>query len=99
VVCPISVKSRSPDSRISGPIIGSSFDLGDPTPRAVSREYFKKVCPNPTIIDSITVNEHLRLNPDVPASTIFDKWVELLNSINDPCVEIEEVSFQIFEIW
>ncbi|KIK92982.1 hypothetical protein PAXRUDRAFT_34289 [Paxillus rubicundulus Ve08.2h10] len=94
------IPSRIPLSAIiSGPIIGSSFDPGDSTPRAVSREYFKKVCPNPTVIDSLTVNEHLRLNPDVPASTIFDKWLELLNSINDPCVEIEESSFQIFEIW
>ncbi|KAF9219945.1 hypothetical protein BS17DRAFT_788327 [Gyrodon lividus] len=84
---------------VSGPIIGSSFDPGDPTPRAVSREYFKTVCPDPTVIDSMTINEHLRLDPDVPASQIFDKWVEKLNSINDPCVEIQQSSFQIFEIW
>lgn len=82
-----------------GPIIGSSFPPGDAAPRAVSREYFKKVCPNPTIIDSWVVNEHLRLDDNVPALEIFEKWVERLNSIDDPCVEIRQESYQLFEIW
>lgn len=85
--------------QVIGPIVGSSFNPGGSTPRAVSREYFQKVCPNATIIDSLSINEHLRLDPDVSASQIFDKWVEKLNSINDPCVEISRDSFQIFEIW
>jgi hypothetical protein len=71
----------------------------DPAPRAVSQEYFKKVCPNPTIIDSWDLNAHLRLDNNVPALEIFEKWVEKLNSIDDPCVEIKQESFQIFEIW
>ncbi|KAH7885742.1 hypothetical protein F5I97DRAFT_1145854 [Phlebopus sp. FC_14] len=94
------IPARIPLSAIiSGPVIGSSFQPGDPTPRAVTREYFKQVCPNATVIHSMTVNEHLRLNPDVPASQIFDKWVDKLNFINDPCVEIDQESFQLFEIW
>ncbi|KAF9244158.1 hypothetical protein BU15DRAFT_86106 [Melanogaster broomeanus] len=94
------VPSRIPLSAIiSGPIVGSSFDLGDPTPRAVSREYYEKVCPNSTLIDSWTINEHLRHDPDVPASQIFDLWVEKLDSMNDSCVEMQRGSFQIFEIW
>jgi hypothetical protein len=91
---PVPIPSTS-----AGPIIGSSFPPGDPAPRAVSQEYFKEVCPNRTIIDSMEVNEHLRLNVNVPALEIFEKWVEKLNSIEDPCVEIELESFQLFEIW
>lgn len=82
-----------------GPVIGAPFPPGDPAPRAVSQEYFKKVCPNTTIIDSMEVNEHLRLDDRVPALDIFEKWVEKLNSIEDPCVEIKLDSFQLFEIW
>lgn len=94
------IPSRIPLSAIiSGPIIGSSLPLRDVAPRAVSKEYFKKVCPNPTVIDSWEVNEHLRLDHNVPALKIFEKWVEKLNNIDDPCVEIKEESYQLFEIW
>lgn len=94
------IPSRIPLSAIiSGPIIGSPFPPRDAAPRAVSQEYFKKVCPNPTIIDSWDLNEHLRLDNNVPALQIFEKWVEKLNSIDDPCVEIKQESFQLFEIW
>ncbi|KAG2346858.1 hypothetical protein BDR05DRAFT_877897 [Suillus weaverae] len=94
------IPSRIPLSAIiSGPIIGSSFPPRDAAPRAVSQEYFKKVCPNPTIIDSWEINEHLRLDNNVPALEIFKKWVERLNSIDDPCVEMRQESFQLFEIW
>ncbi|KAF8554311.1 hypothetical protein OG21DRAFT_1440550 [Imleria badia] len=85
---------------ISGPLIGSAFDPGDPTPRAVHKEYFKKVCPNPTIVDSgSVVSEYLRYDNNVPATQLFDLWVDKLNSINDPCVEIQLDSPQLFEIW
>lgn len=88
------------DWDVSGPIIGSAFDPGDPTPRAVHKEYFNKVCPNPTIVASDSVvSEHLRYDNNVPASQIFDLWVDKLNSINDPCVEIQLDSPQLFDIW
>lgn len=83
----------------TGPVIGAPFPPGDPSPRAVSQEYYKKVCPNSTIIDCKDVNENLRLNDDVPALEIFERWVEKLNSIEDPCVEINLESYQLFEIW
>ncbi|KAI6108778.1 hypothetical protein EDD16DRAFT_1694730 [Pisolithus croceorrhizus] len=94
------IPSRIPHSAIiSGPIIGSSWPPGDPTPRSVSREYFELVCPRPLVIDSYEINKELRLDTSVPASVIFDKWVDRLNSLRDPCVEIKRSSFQIFEIW
>lgn len=83
----------------TGPVIGAPFPPGDPAPRAVSQEYFKKVCPQSTIIDSMEINEHLRLDDNVPALEIFQKWVQKLNSIDDPCVEIALDSPQLFEIW
>ncbi|KAH7908997.1 hypothetical protein BJ138DRAFT_1156325 [Hygrophoropsis aurantiaca] len=94
------IPSRIPLSAIiGGPIIGSSLEAGDDAPRSVSREYFKKVCPNPTIIDSAVINENLRLDDKVPALTIYEKWVEKLNSMDDQCVEIKRGTYQLFEIW
>ncbi|KAH0836495.1 hypothetical protein J3R83DRAFT_8131 [Lanmaoa asiatica] len=95
------IPARIPLSAIiSGPIIGSAFGPGDPTPRAVHKEYFKKVCPNPTILDSdAVVSESLRYDNSVLASRVFDLWVEKLRSINDPCVEVKLTSSQLFEIW
>lgn len=58
------------------------------------------MCPNPTILDSdAVVSGQIRYDNNVPASRIFDLWVEKLNSINDPCVEIQLGSPQLFEIW
>lgn len=94
------IPSRIPLSAImSGPVIGASWPHGDPTPRSVTREYFKQVCPKPLFIHSTEINEDLRLDSEVPASVIFDKWVDKLNSIDNPCVEITRDSYQLFEIW
>ncbi|KAG8220778.1 hypothetical protein J3R82DRAFT_2210 [Butyriboletus roseoflavus] len=95
------IPARIPLSAIiSGPIIGSAFGPGDPTPRAVHKEYYKKACPNPTILDSdAVVSGQVRYDNSVPASRVFDMWVDKLNSINDPCVEIKLDSPQLFEIW
>lgn len=79
--------------------MGDPFPPGNYVPRAVHKDYFYEVCPQPTVIDSWEVNEKLRVNASVPASTILNKWVEKLNSIEDPCVEVAVGSFQIFEIW
>lgn len=83
----------------SGPIIGGPFPPGDDAPRAVSKNYFYEVCPNRTIIDSGEVNADIRFDDSVGALQIVNKWVEKLNSIKDPCVEISQKSYQLFEIW
>jgi hypothetical protein len=41
----------------------------------------------------------MRFDESVPASEIFEKWLEKINSIEDPCVEIDPNSDQIFEYW
>lgn len=69
----------------------------DNTPRAVSKAFFDKVCPNPSIIESTEVNDdHMRFHDDVPASFIVEKWLDKINSIEDPCLQIEGPP--IFEI-
>jgi hypothetical protein len=86
----------------TGPLIGGPFEPGDDAPRAVSKNYFNDVCPpsKRTIIDTKDVNdEKIRYSKNTGASFMFDRWVEKLNSIDNPCVEIAHNSFQLFEIW
>ncbi|KDQ62949.1 hypothetical protein JAAARDRAFT_202479 [Jaapia argillacea MUCL 33604] len=94
------IPSRIPLSAlITGPTAGAPYPPGsDPeAPRAVSKEYFDRVCPHPKIIHSDEVLS--QLPPDATASQILQGWVEKLDSIEDRCVEVDSQSRQIFSIW
>ncbi|KIJ65217.1 hypothetical protein HYDPIDRAFT_111123 [Hydnomerulius pinastri MD-312] len=95
------IPSRIPLSALlSGPMVGSPMPAGDYTPRSVSKEFFHKACPNPTVLQVSDVNtDEMRFNDDVPASYVFEKWVEKINSVDDPCLMLDPSSNQIFEIW
>ncbi|KAG2362207.1 hypothetical protein BDR07DRAFT_1451277 [Suillus spraguei] len=59
----------------------------------VSKTFFNKVCPNPTIVRVSEVNDdRMRFDESVPSSYVFEKWLEKLNSIENPCVEIDQKS-------
>ena len=59
-------------------------------------EYFKKVCPNPTIIDQDEMKDELR---GVSAASIFQAWIYKLERTEDRCVEIKAHTTQIFDFW
>jgi hypothetical protein len=70
---------------------------GDTAPRAVSKLFFNKVCPNPSVVHSTDVNDdRMRFDDSVPASFVFEKWVEKIKSIDDPCLVID--GNPIFEV-
>jgi hypothetical protein len=78
----------------SGPIIGEAYPAADKVPRAVSREFFDRVCPNPTILLSQEVNT------DEGGDETTRRWMQKLNSIEDPCIEIGlDSASQIFNLW
>lgn len=79
-----------------GPIIGGSFDAGtgNTVPRAVSKEYFYKVCPKSTIIRTDEIKGSLG---GASASVVVDTWVKELNSIEDECVEFHKTTPQVFD--
>ncbi|KAG1835005.1 hypothetical protein DFJ58DRAFT_821029 [Suillus subalutaceus] len=95
------IPSRIPlTALLGGIIVGGEMPPGDTTPRAVSKDFFNKVCPNPTVVHVTEVNDdRMRFDESVPASYIFEKWLEKINSIEDPCVEIDPKSDAIFEYW
>ncbi|KAG2358954.1 hypothetical protein BDR07DRAFT_1452509 [Suillus spraguei] len=85
---------------VLGVMVGGEMPPGDTTPRAVSKTFFNKVCPNPTIVRVSEVNDdRMRFDESVPSSYVFEKWLEKLNSIENPCVEIDQKSQPIFEYW
>ncbi|KAI0061373.1 hypothetical protein BV25DRAFT_1826885 [Artomyces pyxidatus] len=81
---------------LAGPIAGDPFPPPDTTPPAVIPEFFDLVCVNRTVIDRETVNGPM---PDASAAAIYQAWIEKLEAVEDPCVEIEKMSAQIFDFW
>jgi hypothetical protein len=85
---------------VAGPLIGLP-DIGLPTafsyPRAVSRRYYNHACPDPYVISSDEVKH--TLPSDASALETMNAWIEILQSVEDPCVEIEIDTPQIFDIW
>lgn len=84
-------------TRFTGPIIGGDLGPHSNVPRAVSREYFYKVCPNPTVIHPSEVK--VKEIPDYTAAQTLDAWVEKINSIEDRCIEIPKDTDRLFDIW
>ncbi|KAG6329323.1 hypothetical protein ID866_9766 [Astraeus odoratus] len=81
-------------------MVGGPRAPGDDTPRAVNKHFFEKVCPNPTVIRVSDVNtDDMRFSDSVPATYVFDKWVETINAVDDPCLMLDPNGNQIFEIW
>jgi hypothetical protein len=85
---------------LAGPLIG--YPYADPTiarthPRAVSRHYYERVCPDPYILDSSAIIDTLPL--DITALETMNVWIDKLRTIPDRCVEIKKDTPQLFDIW
>lgn len=81
-------------------MVGGPWPPGDDTPLSVSKEFFHKVCPNPTVLQTTDINtDEMRFGEDIPAAYVFEKWVEAINSMEDPCLMLDPVSPVIFEFW
>ncbi|KAF7298655.1 hypothetical protein MIND_00812700 [Mycena indigotica] len=83
---------------ISGPIIGGPMPpmSKDIIPRAVSREWYHKVCPEPdrVVIDTRKIQNSFLTLPS--ALQIVERWVDELRKIQSPCVELARSSPWLF---
>ncbi|KAI5118056.1 hypothetical protein M0805_005902 [Coniferiporia weirii] len=79
---------------ISGPTVGGPFGENDGTPRSVNKEFFQKVCPNPTLIKSDEVNE--ALGSSAGAKVMMEAWSKKLRETPARCIEVGQSS-QIFD--
>jgi hypothetical protein len=84
---------------MTGPTVGGAYPAGDSNevPRAVSREYFYQVCPTPTVVSirDVDIDGVYTAGADL----VIETWVEKLKSMDDPCVEVEIDTPEIFGIW
>jgi hypothetical protein len=70
-------------SIFSGPIAGDPFPPSSNGQPAVMVEFYKKVCPNPTIINPYEIKDVLR---EASAATVLQAWLDKLERTEDWCV-------------
>lgn len=76
--------------------MGGPFGEDDPTPRAVTKEYWDEICPNKTVIRA---DEVRKLHGEgATALKITETWLEYLKNIEDPCVEVDRNSGSIYHV-
>ena len=81
---------------ITGPVAGDPFPPSSGGTPAVMVEYFKEVCPNPTVIDPDEIKDAFR---DASAANLMQAWIDKLERTKDRCVEIKAHTMQVFDFW
>lgn len=72
----------------------------DTIPRAISSEYFKRVCPDPTIVDTRQIKSELGSSAKTGAATIMQTFTNRLGGAefqNVRCIQIGVHTPQIFD--
>ena len=77
-------------------MIGGPFLQDDTTPLAIHKQFFERICPQPTILDTEIVRRRIN-NDKASALTILNAWVDYIKSIEDPCVEIGRHADRVFD--
>lgn len=88
ITCPKNFTLRKDPFSATGPMAGAtSFLPGDNHPRAVSIEYFDKICPyeRRTFVEIKDVNEGLEGRT---VEEVLQKYVHVLSAMNETCVEL-----------
>ena len=67
---------------------GGPFPENDHILRATAREYWHTICPTPKIIWTHDVKKIIGQG-EPTALTIMNAWVEVLSTIDDPCLQID----------
>ncbi|KAI0801371.1 hypothetical protein C8Q74DRAFT_1241589 [Fomes fomentarius] len=92
------IPSRIPISvYLRGPAAGGPWPPEDPAPRAVRKEYWDQVCPQQERHVMMS-DELFTMEAQEDAGVVLQTWVEKLKTL-PRCVEINELSTQIFNIW
>lgn len=82
---------------LEGPLVGDPFPEGYIHPRAVRKEFFREICPQPEVINSSVVGIHFQENYPA-AMEITNAWVDYLNTLDNPCIELNGWSPHIFDV-
>ncbi|KAI0371070.1 hypothetical protein BV20DRAFT_965729 [Pilatotrama ljubarskyi] len=85
---------------LHGPIVGDRFPPGIHAPLAVTKDYFDHLCP--TKRDLLREDIHANLSSPNSVAEITEKWVSVLQSIEEPCVQSAKSSGPIYshhDVW
>jgi hypothetical protein len=72
---------------ISGPTVGGPWPVNDTTPRSISDEWFKVVCPEEEVfkLDASIAREPVAY---ADGTVYMDHWVKLLSEQEARCIEV-----------
>ncbi|PIL34078.1 hypothetical protein GSI_03789 [Ganoderma sinense ZZ0214-1] len=83
---------------IRGPMVGERWGPGyQYIPPAVTKTYFDHICPSKRELDQRKVGSTIPHASDT--DTIIRMWSHATNRINDPCLQTQKSSGQIFTHW
>ncbi|KAF8514994.1 hypothetical protein JB92DRAFT_2916654 [Gautieria morchelliformis] len=87
---------------ISGPTAGGPFPpFANSSPRAVSIEYWLKICPSKrrTLLDVDAVNRELDFPDEPDGVMVLERWADKLKAMPETCVEISYMSKHIIDFY
>ena len=82
---------------ILGPVSGGPFLDDDQKLRAIAREYWHKICPEPMTVWTYDLKKIIN-NNEATAGTILKTWVDYFSTIDQPCVQIDGGVERIFDM-
>ena len=85
---------------ISGPTAGGPFPpSSSPSPRAISLDYWYKICPpeRRTLLDVDTINGELQFPDEPDGVMVLERWAEKLNAMPENCIEVSYMSKHIID--
>ncbi|EKM56441.1 uncharacterized protein PHACADRAFT_253563 [Phanerochaete carnosa HHB-10118-sp] len=83
---------------ISSPLNGGPFFENDTKLRAIQREYWHKICPEPVMVSTYDVKK-LYSESEPTALTILETWADHLSKIDEPCLAIDGYTERIFDMY
>ncbi|KIP11864.1 hypothetical protein PHLGIDRAFT_98965 [Phlebiopsis gigantea 11061_1 CR5-6] len=83
---------------ITSPINGGPFFENDAKLRAIQKEYWTKICPNP--VEVLTYDVKKLYDKDEPsAGTILEIWTDVLRKHDEPCLQIDGYTERVFDMY
>lgn len=81
-----------------GRIVGTYVERDPQIPRAIPKDYWDIVCPEPTVIDGDAFLYDMGVKHGT-AREITEAFVKYLDGFDTRCIEIRDDSWNIYDLW
>ena len=78
--------------------MGTDVDPPGAIPRAIPKEYWDIVCPDPVVIKGDDFLWEMGVR-DSSALEITEAFIEYVNRLNAQCVEIKDETWNVYDLW